>query len=699
MSRWEDFFEDYGYAGEVKQLATLYPDKKSVEVAYDDIDSFDPEFAQLMEIKPDSALEKAKAAMRVMIEPLLSEEFNGMRVGIRIKDFPRYARVGIRNIRETDIGTLICIEGVARRVTEVRPKAVIAAFQCVRCGHITNVPQNTPLLTEPMECAKDAKGGGGCGRVRQSTKFRYLAEKSVLYDSEKIEVQEHPDGLRGGAQAQAIVCHAYEDICGKTTAGDKVIITGILRAMPKNQKYTTHDIYLEVNHIELVDVEQEEIEISPGEQAEIDALVALDNVQEVLSSSIAPSIYGHNIIKKAMMLQVFGGIAKNTPDGTRLRGDIHMLLVGDPGTAKTQMIRYMSQLVPRSVYASGKSSSAAGLTACATKNEFGEGSWTLEAGALVLADGGLAVVDELDKMSTDDRSAMHEAMESQSITVHKASIHASLQSRCSVLAAANPKHGRFMPNAYISEQIDLPPTLFSRFDLIFPITDKPEAELDAAIADHILNSHVAGQAKRREDAHLEVAESARIELAKSTITPRVSPELLRKYVFLGRKIIPMLSEKAVVLLKAYYQEVRSYGYSTDSPVPITARQLEGLVRLAEASAKSRMSETVEEWDAMVSISITREFLDRVVSRGDSGMDIDSITGNPKGHRDIIVLMEKIVREMSEGGNSWPYEDFETECISRGISKQKVGGYFDRMVSDGAVYYKLAGGSKRYMGAR
>ncbi len=216
-------------------------------------------------------------------------------------------------------------------------------------------------------------------------------------------------------------------------------------------------------------------------------------LQRKIVRSIAPTIYGNEDVKEAVALQLFGGIPKEMPDGTHLRGDIHMLLVGDPGIAKSQILRYVVTLSPRGIYTSGKSSTAAGLTATAVKDEFGDGRWTLEAGALVLADMGIAAVDEMDKMRTEDRSALHEAMEQQSISVAKAGITATLRCRCALLGAANPKLGRFDAYTPISEQINMPAALLSRFDLIFVMQDMPDPKLDEAIAEHILKTHRVGE--------------------------------------------------------------------------------------------------------------------------------------------------------------------------------------------------------------
>ena len=323
-----------------------------------------------------------------------------------------------------------------------------------------------------------------------------MPKRSKFVDSQKLRIQESPEGLRGGEQPQTLDVDVTDDLSGKVSPGDRVIINGILRSMQrivKGEKSTVFDIFLECNSIEIAEKEFEEVEIDEKAEDEIRTLSKDPMIYRMITHSIAPTIYGSEDVKQAIALQLFGGIAKEMPDGTHLRGDIHVLLIGDPGIAKSQLLRYVVKLSPRAIYTSGQSSTAAGLTATAVKDEFGEGRWTLEAGALVLADMGVAAVDEMDKMEKGDRSALHEAMEQQSISVAKAGITATLKSRCALLGAANPKYGRFDMFGDISDQINMPPSLLSRFDLIFIMTDQPEQKRDLAIAEHILKAHSTGE--------------------------------------------------------------------------------------------------------------------------------------------------------------------------------------------------------------
>jgi len=393
-----------------------------------------------------------------------------------------------------------------------------------------------------------------------------------------------------------------------------------------------------------------------------------------------------------MILQLFSGVTKNLPDGSRIRGDLHMLLIGDPGTGKSQMLSYIQNIAPRSVYTSGKGSSSAGLTAAAVRDDFGDGQqWTLEAGALVLADKGIAAVDELDKMRPEDRSAMHEALEQQRISVSKAGINATLKSRCSLLGAANPKYGRFDRYEPIGEQIDLEPALISRFDLIFTVTDQPDPEHDGKLADHILKTNYAGELNTQRE-RLTTSEFTQQEVDSVTeeVAPEIDAELLRKYIAHSkRSCFPTMTDEAKQAIRDFYVDLRAKGADEDAPVPVTARKLEGLVRLSEASARIRLSDTVESEDADRVIEIVRSCLQDIGVDPETGeFDADVVeTGTSKTQRDrkmsINGLIEEIAKEYENGA---PYEE---EVLDRaaeiGIDGSKAEKEIESLKRRGEVY--------------
>jgi replicative DNA helicase Mcm len=406
---------------------------------------------------------------------------------------------------------------------------------------------------------------------------------------------------------------------------------------------------------------------------------------------IAATIFGMENEKEALALQHFGWVAKVLPDGTRIRGDIHIMFVGDPGTAKSQLLRYMASMGPRAIYTSGKASTAAGLTAAAVRDEFGEGRWTLEAGALVMADKGLAAIDELDKMNDQDRSAMHEAMEQQTISIAKAGITATLQARCAILGAANPKLGRFHEHALMVEQIDLPPALFSRFDLIFSIIDKPDSVWDSKLADHILNVHRVGQLKRLKD-HLDglpLLEGI-TEVDFEAAIPYFDPEFVRKYVaYAKNNVFPVLTDEAFRVLKDNYIRIRKQGEGEEASVPLTARQLEAYLRIAEASAKVRLADRVEEEDAERAIRIVDFFLKKIM--GGERFDIDVIaTGISHSQRERMRILLDIIDKFTKGGRGATEDDVLAGAEEFNIDRVQAKEVLRRLNSDGRIYEPTVG---------
>ncbi len=544
-----------------------------------------------------------------------------------------------------------------------------AAFKCPKCGAITRVKQEGNILIEPNICPN-------CNR---KASLKLIAEESTFIDSQKIELQESPEGLRGGAQPMRLVAYLEDDLVGNIVPGDRITINGILRIQARRRgqmKLTEFNRVMDVNSIELKEQAFEEILIDEEDERRIREMSNDPMLAVKIRESIAPTIYGLETEKDALSLQLFGGVPKTMPDGTKIRGDIHILLVGDPGTAKSQLLRYISQLAPRSIYTSGKSSSAAGLTASAVRSdEFGEGRWTLEAGALVLADLGIACVDELDKMNPKDRDALHQAMEQQEISVAKAGINATLKSRCALLGAANPKLGRFEEYTPIADQINIPPALLSRFDLIFPLTDKPDKERDEALAEHILQVHRYGEMLERNES---------IEATK--IKPIFEPEFLRKYIaYAKRNIFPVMTREAMDRIKDYYVGMRAKSKET---IPFTPRQLEAFIRLAEASARMRLSEVVTAEDADRAIKIVEYYLTKVgMDRETETIDIDIITtGISRSQKDKIKTIVDIIREIcSEIDAPAPFEEIVSRAEQEGIDKATVESLIVKMRREGIIF--------------
>jgi len=677
-SDWTRFLKSR-YKKELGELSREYPHRRSLYIDYREIEKFGKAGITLA----DELLENPGKVLEDVWDTIKSNQLIRTKDGkepkginVRFKNLPQ--KVGVRHIRSDDINRFISIEGILRKTTEVRPRIIEAVFKCP-AGHFTIKKQKYGKFIEPEGCATD-----GC----TFRKLELLPKRSRFVDSQKLRVQESPEGLRGGEQPQTLDIDVTDDLAGLVSPGDRVVINGILRSMQRivrGEKSTVFDIFLECNSIEIQEKEFEEVEIDERAEDEIKKLSHDPMIYRKITHSIAPTIYGSEDVKEAIALQLFGGIVKEMPDGTHLRGDIHVLLIGDPGIAKSQLLRYVVKLSPRAIYTSGQSSTSAGLTATAVKDEFGEGRWTLEAGALVLADMGVAAVDEMDKMQKEDRGALHEAMEQQTISVAKAGITATLKSRCALLGAANPKYGRFDMYGDIADQINMPPTLLSRFDLIFIMADQPEPRRDLAIAEHILKTHGIGELiAQHNKTPIPGVTDEYIEQQLSQVKPDIEPSLFRKYVaYAKRSCYPILSKEAKEALVTYYLKLRGIA-EPNKPVPVTARQLEALVRLGEASARIRLSNTIEQADAERVIHIVDTCLRQIAYDARTGsFDIDKVvTGISKEKRDIVRVIKDAIRDIGGEGKRAAIDQVIDVASQKGFARDKVREGIDMLLRNG-----------------
>ncbi|MCA1820076.1 MAG: minichromosome maintenance protein MCM, partial [Halobacteriales archaeon] len=545
-AKWDSFLQDYCRA-QVQQAALDYPETRSVAVAFNDLQLRDPDLANYLLLRPAHALRVGAAVLHqvdVTVEPR-------PKLHLRITGLPESQRIIPRNLRSEHLGRFLALEGLVKKVTEVRPTVLEAIFECKVCTTRQHVLQEDEFLTEPVLCET-------CDAERP---WRMLEEESRYLDHQKVEIQEMPESLRGGSQPERLTIHLQDDLVHRVAPGDRVRVNGILVTQARrqgSQKRVEFNKVLQGVSVELMQQEFSEVLLTPEDDDAIQELAADPRIYDRLRASFAPTIYGMEIEKDALILSLFGGVEKTYKDASRSRGDIHVLLVGDPGVAKSQLLRYLSKLAPRAIFTSGKGASAAGLTAAAVKDDFGEGQWTLEAGALVLADRGICCIDELDKMEKNDQSSMHQAMEQQEISIAKAGISATLKSRCAVIGAANPKLGRFDEYSALYEQINMPPALLSRFDLIFSILDKPSRDKDSQLATHILRTHQAGEVREHRHAHPGGAYSHEVEeKLMERVRPDIDPELLRKYVaYAKRNIFPVLTDDALARIQSYYVDLR-----------------------------------------------------------------------------------------------------------------------------------------------
>ncbi len=656
IMRFKEFLEAY-YLAEL--LENIRLGKKYLLISFSNLLKHDPEIAELILEDPEETIR----SFEICIENFDAQS-NLKNFRIRLSNLSKNQNISIKDIRSNHIGKLFSIEGIVRQKSDVRPQVTVAKFECPSCGNVMSVIQVDTAFKEPFKC--------GCGR---KGKFRLLDKE--LVDAQRLVLEENTEDLEGGEQPKRMSVYLRSDLVSpfsekKTNPGSKIRVIGQIKEVPvilrTGGKSTTFDLMIDANNVEGMEESYGEVIITPDEEKEIIELSQDKNLMLKLIRSVAPSIYGHEKVKEALLLQMMSGVRKKRDDGMLIRGDIHILLIGDPGSGKSQLLKRISVVAPKSRFVSGKGASGVGLTASVVRDEFLKG-WSLEAGALVLANHGFCMIDELDKMDKEDRAAMHEALEQQSVSIAKANIQATLRSETTVLAAANPKFGRFDPYGTISEQIDLPPTLINRFDLIFPIKDMPNPEHDEKIAKFILTMH--------QDVKME--------------NPDISTKLLKKYISYARqKIKPELTDGAIEEIKEYYVKMRGSGSSEGGvkSIPISARQLEALVRLSEAAAKVRLSSKVIRKDAKRAIDLVHYCLMQVGMDQETGkFDIDRIsTGITASQRSKISQIREIINELEEKlGKTIPIEDVIKLASERGIDEHEVEETIEKLKRSGDLY--------------
>ncbi|MFH1255736.1 MAG: minichromosome maintenance protein MCM [Candidatus Diapherotrites archaeon] len=672
VSKFESFFKQTQMKP-IERLVEKYPEKRSLFVDFTELEHFDYELADELLENPDYVLEAAETAIQRIDVPALDvEEF---KPHVRFFGVPKEHRPFLRDIGAAHIGKLITIEGVIKQITEVMPKLKVATWECRRCGNKYTTYQSSQQIKSPSMCQCKHRD------------FALVTESSTFVDFQKIQIQEPIELLKGSEQPTNVDIHVTDDLVNKVAPGDKINITGVIRLYPPKEKKIVYGRFLEAIHLEETAREFEEVEISKEEEAEIRELSKDKKVYDMLTQSLAPAIYGHETVKEAIVLQLFGGVRKVLPEETKIRGNIHVLLVGDPGAAKSMLLLATNRIAPKSIYVAGKSASGAGISATAVKDEFGEGGWTIKAGALVLASGGLAAIDEFDKMEPDDRSAMHEALEQQTVSVAKAGIVTQFKTETSILAAANPKFSRFDPYSPFMQQVNLPASLISRFDLFFMIRDVLDRKKDEEIAAHILNTHHVGEMiSQRKSGGKNVKEKDLVDAEKLVHSP-IRPHLFKKYIsFARQKIFPALSKEAITAISDFYVNLREQGRK-EGAYSATHRQLEGLVRLSEASARVRLSDTVTKDDAERAIRLVRASLQDVVTDPSTGkIDIDIITsGQTHTQLNAIRNIYAIIKGKAVEMDMVPEEDVLAEAKTQGIEEEKAREALQKLEKVGDIY--------------
>ncbi len=651
IEKFSEFLTEFYYN---ELVAATSEGKKSILIDFGMLDKFDTELADELLENPEDVLSAMESAVERIDLP------GEAKLRIRVFNLPSSNDIRIRNIRAEHIGRLIAVDGIVKRASEIRPEVSEVVFRCPDCGNHITVIQTATRLQMPRECE--------CGR-----KKNFELVKRKMYDARWVTIEE-PFEITSGERPSEIMVFLKEDLTSpkmqnKTDPGNRIKVVGVLKEMPRRIKGTASrqmELYIEANFVEALEVEWEELEIKAEDEKRIIELAKDPEIYKKLVQSIAPTIYGYEELKEAIVLQMFGGEPHMLKDGTRIRGYIHILLIGDPAAGKSKLMQLASRLMPRGRYVSGRGVSAAGLTATVVRDEQFLGGWVLEAGALVMSNRSLCAIDEFSKVGVQDRVALQEAMSLGTISIAKASIVATLPARTAILAGGNPKLGRFDPYIPIREQIDIDDVLLSRFDLKFALRDVPNPEVDEKMTEHILRMR-----------HFE-AEKA---------MPAIEPELLRKYIAYARaNVHPKLTEEAGKAIKDFYLEMRSKA-GGEAPVSITLRQYESLIRLAEASAKVRLSDKVELEDALRAIKLMKVSLRQFGFEPETGMiDIDRAEGQrmTAAQRGKIRIMRELLEAVqAEFGKNMPEEEIISRARRQGIDNAE--DILRKMLNEGMLY--------------
>lgn len=577
---------------------------------------------------------------------------------------------GIRELNPNDIDKLVSVKGLTLRSTSIIPDMKVAFFRCNACGHTVGVEIDRGVISEPTKCPREV-----CG---QTNSMVLIHNRSSFSDKQVIKLQETPDLVPDGQTPHSINLCVYDELVDSCRAGDRVEVCGIFRSTPvranprQRALKSLYKTYLDIVHVKKIDKRRlggdvttlehelaekdQEVEqvrkITAEEEARIKEIAERDDLYEILARSLAPSIYEMDDVKKGILLQLFGGTNKTFKKGGRYRGDINILLCGDPSTSKSQILQYVHKIAPRGVYTSGKGSSAVGLTAYITR-DIDTKQLVLESGALVLSDGGVCCIDEFDKMSDTTRSVLHEVMEQQTISIAKAGIITTLNARTSILASANPINSRYDPNLPVTGNIDLPPPLLSRFDLVYLILDKVDESIDRQLARHLTDMYL-------EDAPETVNANAVLPV-----------ELLTLYIqYAKENFNPVMTEEGKNELVRAYVEMRKLGEdarSSEKRITATTRQLESMIRLSEAHAKMRLSERVELIDVKEAVRLIKSAIKDYATDPVTGrIDMDMIqTGTTAQQRRVQEdLVTEIMKIIEENNNLIRFNDLSVKLNER-----------------------------------
>lgn len=648
---YSEFLHRY-YKEDIHALAEGYPDRKTLILDFINLDKYEGLGDKILD-QPDLELEQFRRAL-LECDDL---PYNIENTRVSITNLPAKYILPIHKIGMEQANKLISIEGRITRIAPKYQKLVEGAFKCQRCGHVTPVSQEEGKYTEPFECENDV-----CGRKGP---FKLIHEESKYVDQQKIALQDLYESIKPGQPLREviIVVKGADIITSVPGIGVQCVITGIVRLQQKKDSSEFHT-FIEALHIQPKETEID-FSISETDIREFKTLAAEGDIIQTLVNSTAPEILGYADIKAALLCAIVSG-----SDNPQFREYMHLILCGDPGTGKSALLKSIRALVPRAQYSAGRGSSVAGLTVAVVKDELSGSGYTAQAGALVLADKGLMVLDEADKLETEDFQALNTALEESFIEIHKGGLNQRFNTRCSVIALCNPKGIRFdhYNDDPLTKQITIPADTSSRFDLIFKIVDTPDQKKDLAIAEH-----QARQWARYEGGSQDDQEECN----------RISQDKLSKYLQYAKTIKPRTNPETRKAIVDYYLTLRKPDGS--GTIAATARQNNGLYRLTKSIAKLRLSDTCSEKDVEEAINIHKASLEALRDPTSGKIDVDILYGSSQSQRDRVRQIMQIIHDLQgSNGNKAFFDDIISIAASKRIKQEYVKNDLNQLKDKGDI---------------
>ena len=672
LTQFKDATGSFSYVEQIDQMMSKH--SKYIVVDYNDLVLF-PIIESHFNEDPDQILDAFSRAIKEILKERFPDYAEKIKHDIRarIANFP--VQRSLRQINSEIITKMTSVSGMVVRSSEVKPLAKEVTYKCLD-KHISKF-----TLLDGMSLNASVK----CQTPNcKHTSLAIIPEASRFIDFQILRLQELPEDLPPGQLPHYVNVSIKQDLVDYARPGDRIVLTGIVRIEQERisgvskSESALYRLRMDGNNVEFIGGKgikssrrTEREEISPDEEKLVKSLAKNPDIYDRLIASFAPHIRGHALFKEAILLLIVGSTQRVLTDGTKIRGDINVFLVGDPGTAKSEMLKFCARIAPRGLYTSGRGSTAAGLTAAVVRDA--SGIFMLEAGAVVLGDQGLVCIDEFDKMRPEDRSALHEVMEQQSASIAKGGIVATLNARTSILAAANPMFGKYDIFKNIYENVNLPIPLLTRFDLVFIVRDIPSQEKDRNIAQHIISQHGS---------------------SGTDTTSLIDIDILTKYLSYAKRGEPALTKEAENLIMEFYLKMRNIsGDDKENMITITPRQLEGLIRLATARARLLLKNKVEGEDADRAIYLFNEMLKNSGTDVNTGkVDIGVLQGRPKSEVSKLQMFMEILRTLEgEPKSSVPEQEFVDELVkSDKFSEEEARNYIRRMIRDASIYESKPG---------